>query len=322
MKTFLVLFAVFAAVVLLVSLLYWAWSNFFDGRAKAKKERLQSIRSAVQSGGTMLGSALSPSPGTELENWLRSSFKAFAQLEMLIKRAHSLLTATRLIGLMLLIFTGVLAMGLALQINLLVLFVLAVASASAPVLWLFHKASKRGKAFGNKLPETLDYISRALRASHSLNMAISMVGKEFPDPIGTEFKLVSDKISFGIPFKDAISQLGEGIQNKDINFFVVSILIQHETGGNLTELLDGLASTMRERIKLRGKIRTLSAEGRASAWILGSLPFVLTGLLSLLNPVYVSILWTSSQGRTLLLIGGVLLAIGLSVLRRLVQIKV
>jgi tight adherence protein B len=322
MKTFLLLFAVFAAVVLIVSLLYWGWSNFFDRRAKAKKERLRSIRSAVHSRGPMLGSTLAPLPGTELENWLRSHFKAFAQLESLLKRAHSPLTAMRLLGLMLLIFAVVLVLGLLRQLNPIFLFLLSGASASAPVLWLSRKASQRGKAFGNKLPETLDYISRALRASHSLNMAISMVGKEFPDPIGTEFKTVSDKISFGIPFKDAIGQLAEGIQNKDLNFFVVSILIQHETGGNLTELLDGLAGTMRERIKLRGKIRTLSSEGRASAWLLGSMPFVLAGIFSLLNPAYISILWTTSQGRTYLLIGGALLAIGLSVLRRIVQIKV
>jgi tight adherence protein B len=322
MTTFLFIFFVFVAVVLIVSLLYWVWSTFFDRRNKAKKERLQTIHNAVHSDESNLASTLSPLTGNELETWLRSRFKTFVQLENLIKRAHSPLTAGRLMGLMLTLFAVVVALGFLLQTNPWLLLVLAVAIASTPALWLSRQARKRSKAFGDKLPETLDYISRALRASHSLNSAISMVGKEFPDPIGTEFKTVSDKIGFGIPFKDAIGQLSDSIQSNDLNFFVVSLLIQHETGGNLTELLDRLAATMRERIKLRGKIRALSSEGRTTAWILGILPFMIAGILSLLNPGYISILWTTPQGLILILIGFVILSFGLFVLNRIVQIKV
>lgn len=313
---------VFMAVVLITTLLYWIWSNFFSTRNKAKKERLQIIRNAVHSSNPGIDSTLSPLLENELETWLRLRSRTFVRLENLIKRAHSQLTAGRLMGLMLFLFIAVEVLGLLRQTNPLLLFVLALAIASIPVLWLSQKASKRSKAFGDKLPDTLDYISRALRASHSLNMAISMVGKEFPDPIGTEFKTVADKISFGIPFKDAIAQLADSVQSRDLNFFVVSILIQHETGGNLTELLDRLAKTMRARIKLRGKIRTLSSEGRSSAWILGSLPFVLAIILWLANPGYISILWTTPQGQNLILLGGALLAIGLIVLNHLVKIKV
>lgn len=313
---------VFMAVVLITTLLYWIWSNFFSTRNKAKKERLQIIRNAVHSSNPGIDSTLSPRLENELEIWLRSRSRTFARLENLIKRAHSQFTAGRLMGLMLFLFIAVEVFGLLRQTNPLLLFVLALAIASIPVLWLSQKASKRSKAFGDKLPDTLDYISRALRASHSLNMAISMVGKEFPDPIGTEFKTVADKIGFGIPFKDAIAQLADSVQSRDLNFFVVSILIQHETGGNLTELLDRLAKTMRARIKLRGKIRTLSSEGRSSAWILGSLPFVLAIILWLANPGYISILWTTPQGQNLILLGGALLAMGLIVLNHLVKIKV
>jgi tight adherence protein B len=149
-----------------------------------------------------------------------------------------------------------------------------------------------------------------------------MVGKEFPDPIGTEFKMVADKINFGIPFKDAISQLADSVKSRDLNFFVVSILIQHETGGNLTELLDGLANTMRERVKLRGKIRTISSEGRTSAWVLGCMPFVIAMLLWLTNPAYISLLWTTPQGRNFIFTGCLLMVFGFVVLRRIVQIKV
>jgi tight adherence protein B len=322
MTIFLFSYIVFVAVVLILSLLYWVWINFFSPNNKAKKERLQTIQNAVHSSDPSLSSTLSPLPGNEIETWLRSRSRTFVRLESLIKHAHSSFTAGHLMGLMLILFIVALAFGLLRQANPWLTLVLATAAAGMPVLWLSRKASKRGKAFGDKLPETLNYISRALRASHSLNSAISMVGKEFPDPIGTEFKTVSDKIGFGIPFKDALGQLAEGIQSNDLNFFVVSLLIQHETGGNLTELLDDLANTIRERIKLRGKIRTLSSEGRASAWVLGSLPFAIAGILTLSNPEYISILWTTPQGRNLILIGFALMVVGLLVLKRIVQIKV
>jgi tight adherence protein B len=186
-------------------------------------------------------------------------------------------------------------------------------------MWL---ARKRRKVFDDKLPETLDYISRALRAGHSLTSAIGMVGKELPDPTGQEFKTVFDEISFGISFKEAISQLAGRVKSDDLNFFVISLTIQHDTGGNLAELLDGLAKTIRERIKLRGKIRTLSAEGRISAVVLGAMPFAFAGIITLIRPVYISVLWSTPQGHMLLLIGGVLMAAGMLVLNRMTHIKV
>jgi tight adherence protein B len=225
-------------------------------------------------------------------------------------------------GIMFALFTVVVMLGLMRKINPLLLPVLASAIAITPVLWLTRQANQRRQVFGDKLPEALDYISRALRAGHSLISAIGMVGKEFPDPIGQEFKTVFDEVGFGIPFKDAIGQLADRVQSNDLNFFVISLMIQHETGGNLTELLDGLAKTMRERFKLRGKIRTLSSEGRSSAWILGSLPFVLAGILALINPGYISVLWTTPQGQNLMLIGAGLMSVGFFLLSRIIQIKV
>ncbi|MGB8248421.1 MAG: type II secretion system F family protein, partial [Chlorobium sp.] len=216
----------------------------------------------------------------------------------------------------------VMGLGLLRHVNPLLLIVLAVAIAGTPVLWIVRQVNQRRRAFGDKLPETLDYISRALRAGHSLTSAISMVGKELPDPIGHEFKTVSDEIVFGIPFKDAMGQLADRVQSNDLNFFVISLMIHHETGGNLTELLDGLAKTIRERVKLRGKVRTLASEGRASAWILGGLPFVFAGIISLINPGYISVLWTTPQGHTLLLIGAGLMVMGIFVLSRIIRIKV
>jgi tight adherence protein B len=310
------------AVMLIMLLVYGLWVRFFDPRSQAKKQHLQAIHNTVQRGGQNLGSTQTTRQKSAFETWLRSRSRTFVRLENLVQRAHTPLTAGRLISIMLAVFTVVVVLGLLRQTNPLLMLALAVAFASTPVLWLSRQASQLRQVFGDKLPEALDYISRAMRAGHSLTSAIGMVGKEFPGPAGVEFKTVSDEIAFGIPFKDAISQLTERVQSSDLNFFVISLLIQHETGGNLTELLDGLTKTMRERVKLRGKIRTLSSEGRASAWILGSMPFVLTGILSLINPGYISQLWTTPQGQTLILIGIGLMSVGFFMLNRIIQIKV
>ena len=298
------------------------WVYLFDQRKKEKKHRLQAIHDTVHSDGQSLSSAQASLKDSALETWLRSRSRTFRQLENLVRNAHSPLTAGRLIGLMLALFTVVVALGLIRQTNPLLLLVLAVSIASTPFLWLYRLANHRRQAFGDKLPEAIDYITRALHAGQSLTSAIGMLGKEFPDPIGHEFKTVFDEICFGISFKDAIGKLADRVQSYDLNFFVISLKIQHETGGNLTELLDGLAGTLRERIKLRGKIRTLSAEGRASEWVLGSMPFALGGILGLINPGYMGVLFTTSQGHTLILIGGGLMSVGFFLLNRIVKIKV
>jgi tight adherence protein B len=318
MTTFLISFFAFLAVMLIILLVYGVWGHFFDRRNKAKKQRLQAIKNAVHWG----RQSLSTAQDSALETWLRSRSRTFKQLESLTQRAHSPLAAVRLMGLMLALFTVVVVLGLLRQINPLLLLLLAVAIASTPLLWLSRQANQRNKAFEDKLPETLDYISRALRAGQSLTSAIGLVGKEFPDPIGHEFKTVFDEIGFGIPFKEAIGHLADRVSSNDLNFFVISLMIQHDTGGNLAELLDGLAKTIRERVKLRGKIRTLSSEGRASAWVLGSMPFVFAGIITLLNPAYISVLWTTPQGQTLILIGVGLMGVGFFVLNRIIQIKV
>jgi len=322
MTTFLISFLAFAAVVLIVLFAYRVWVNFFDPSNKAKRKRLKSIKSAVQWGGQSPSIAQINQNDSDLEIWLRSRYRVFVRLENLLHRARSPFSALRLLGIMSAVFILVVMLGLLVHTNLIVLFVLAVAFASSPLLWLSRQANKRRQAFSEKLPEALDYVTRSLRAGHSLTSAIGIVGKEFPGPIGQEFKIVFDEISFGIPFKEAMDRLADRVESVDLNFFVISLEIQHETGGNLTELLEGLAKTIRERFKLRGKIRTLSAEGRISALVLGCMPFILIGILTVINPEYTSVLWITPQGNTLLIVMAVLMALGFFSLNRISQIKV
>jgi tight adherence protein B len=319
MTKFLISFFAFVAVMLIMLLVYGVWVN---RRNKAKKQRLEAIHNTVHRAGQKIISVKTTLQDSAIKTWLRSRSRSFRQLENLVQRAHTPLTTERCIGLMLVLFMVVVVMGLLRQTNPLLVLLLGFALASTPIMWLSRQSNQRRRAFEDKLPETLDYISRSLRAGQSLASAIGMVGKEFPDPIGNEFKTVFDEIGFGISFKEAIGQLADRVQSNDLNFFVISLMIQHETGGNLTELLDGLAKTMRERVKLRGKVRTLSSEGRASAWVLGIMPCLLACIITLINPDYMSVFWTTPQGHTLILIAGGLMAVGFFVLNRIIQIKV
>lgn len=318
MRAFLIPFFAFMAVMLIMLLLYGVWLFFFDSHKKLKNQRLQSIQNTFNSTGQSISSA----QGSKLEIWLRSHSRIFTRIENRLTIAHVSLTIWGFMGIMLALFTVVMVLGLLRQTNPLLLLVLAVAIASTPLKWLSKQANKRRQAFGDKLPETLDYISRAMRAGHSLTSAIGMVGKELADPIGSEFKIVFDEIAFGIPFKETLVHLGQRVQSFDLNFFIIALMIHHEAGGNLTELLDGLAGTMRERIKLRGKVRILSSEGRSSAWVLGCMPFIMAGILTLVNHQYMSVLWTTHQGQTLLIISGGLMSLGFYSLNSITQIKV
>ncbi len=319
---FLIPLIAFVAVVLTLMLGYGMWAYFFDPEKKAKKQRLDTIQNTIQPDRESFSNTRTTRVDSFLEIWLRPRSGIFRQLENLIERAHIPQSAIRIIGIMLALFLGALVLGLLLHTNPLLLLLLASAIASAPVLWLILQANKRTQAFENKLPEMLDFISRALRAGHSLTSALAEVGKEFPDPIGPELKTVSDEMAFGLPFKDALFRLAERVQSNDLSFFVTSLMIQHETGGNLSELLDGLANTIRERFKLRGKVRTLSSEGRASAWILGCMPFALAAIISVLNPQYMSLLWTTPQGKNLIYTCLGLMTFGVIVINKIIRIKV
>ncbi len=198
--------------------------------------------------------------------------------------------------------------------------ILGLLCASSIIIYVLYKEANIRLNFEKQLPEALDFLSRALRAGHGIASAIKMVGDEMPNPIGKEFSIVSDELNFGIPFTQVLTNLGLRVNSKDLNFFIVALAIQRETGGNLTEILTIISKTMRERVKLSGKIRTLSAEGKTSGIILGSMPFFMALILNTLNPGYFEPLL--AEGGNILLLGFVLLIFGGLWIMKIVRIKV
>jgi tight adherence protein B len=199
---------------------------------------------------------------------------------------------------------------------------LGVVAAITPPQYLVHKRAKRLQHLEAQLPEALDLIGRALRAGHSLSSAIQAAGEELPEPIGREFRQVFDEINYGVATQVALENLARRVPSVDVGFFVVSVLIQRETGGNLAEVLDNISGIVRDRLTLFGKVKALSAEGRFSGLVLAMLPFATATLLYLAQPDFMSVLWIEPLGRLMIAVGAVLMVLGGLWMRKIVRIRV
>ena len=191
-----------------------------------------------------------------------------------------------------------------------------------PFFYIYFKKEKRMQKFQRQLPDALDLMARSLKAGHALSGGLKMVADEFGDPIGVEFEKTLSEINLGISIPDALKGLSKRIDCLDLNFFVTSILIQRETGGNLAEILENIARLIRERFKLYGRIRVLAAEGKFSAIILVALPFLIALVISILNPDYIRTLITDPIGPLFIALGLILMTFGVITMSRMIKIKV
>jgi len=198
---------------------------------------------------------------------------------------------------------------------------IAVAGASRWGLLRFQKSSRLQK-FNTALPDAIDLIARALRAGHSMISAIEVVSEQSPEPLASEFEMVFQQQKFGIQFRDVLLQLIDRVPSRDLQFLVTAILIQKETGGDLTEVLDRTTRIIRERIRIHGEIQTYTAQGRLTGWILGALPVVMLVIISFITPGYTHVLFYDPTGNKLLYAGAVLIIIGGVVIRKIVDIEV
>ena len=191
-----------------------------------------------------------------------------------------------------------------------------------PLWHILTKKRKRMEKFQGQLPEALDLVARALKAGHALSGALKMVADEMDDPVGEEFDKTLSEINFGVGVPEALKNLANRVDCLDLKFFVIAIVIQRETGGNLAEILENIARIIRERFKLHGRIRILAAEGKLSAIILTALPFFTAFALLWANPEYIKILAGDPIGRVLAGLGLSLMIIGIFSMKRMIAIKV
>ncbi|MBU6493812.1 MAG: type II secretion system F family protein [Burkholderiales bacterium] len=205
--------------------------------------------------------------------------------------------------------------------GLAVLSLMVVAALVMPARVMRAKA-RRLHQIEEQLPEAADMISRALRAGHSFSTALGIVADEMPAPIGNEFRIAFDEINFGVPLNDALLGLATRSPISDLRYFVIAVLIQRESGGNLAEILGNISQIIRSRLALLGKVRVLSSEGRLSAWILGLLPFLMALIISIVNPKFLRILWTDPLGIKMVGAAMVMMLFGLLWMRKIIRIHV
>jgi len=242
------------------------------------------------------------------------------KLQRFLTQAGSTMKVGQLIILMAVL--GMVGLLLSLIIhNILVKFVFFFVFASFPLLQIYIQRQNRLKAFIRGFPDALDMMTSAIRAGHALNQALQLVGQEAPDPVGIEFKRTFEQHNLGLNLREALLNLSQRLDSLDLKLFVTAILLQKETGGNLTEILENISYTIRERFKLIGQIKTYTAQGRMSAWLLGTLPIIFVGIISVLNPDYLTPLFQDKIGHYLIMLAAVLQVVGFMVIRKIVQIR-
>jgi len=181
---------------------------------------------------------------------------------------------------------------------------------------------RRMRKFERQLPDALDLVARSLRAGHAFSGGLQMVADEFDRPLGIEFQRTIVQINLGVSIEQALKNLALRIDCPDLKFFAVSVIIQRESGGNLAEILESIASLIRGRFKLRGRIRTLTAEGKLSAGILIAIPFLVAFTLFFLNREYITVLSTDPTGRMLVVIALLMMGLGIAWMKKMITLKV
>jgi tight adherence protein B len=198
-----------------------------------------------------------------------------------------------------------------------------------PKFWLGRRKSSRLKAFNSGLADTIMLLANSLRAGSSFLQSVEMVVREAQAPISTEFSRVIREVNLGLPLDDALANLGRRMKSDDLDLMITAIAIQHQVGGNLAEILDTIAFTIRERVRIKGEIKTLTAQQRMSGYVVGFLPVALVLLLQVIAPSFMSPMFVSPPsafglplGLIILAFGGLMMGIGFILIRRIVDIEV
>ncbi|WP_395067700.1 type II secretion system F family protein [Paraburkholderia silvatlantica] len=322
--TFILAILLLFVAVVLASQGAWEWWNSRHG---AVARRLESRIEAVATGGVGRKEAMSILKARKLDGstfgqrmlLLMPGIRSF---EAWVQQSGISWTASRVIAMCALMPVVVIVTGMFIRVPFAMLASAAASSTLMPLMYVRYRRTKRMRRFQKQLPDACDMLARALRSGHAFSGAIDLVGTEFADPMGAEFRTTFDEINYGVSLNEALTALAQRVPVGDLRYLVIAVLIQRETGGNLAELLDGIASLVRERFKLFDKVRVLAAEGVLSARVLGLLPVVTGGAISLVNPDFLEVLWRDPAGVMMLQAGSALLVAGMIWGRRIVRIRV
>jgi tight adherence protein B len=313
----------FIAVVLLMEGAYLMWNTSKGPEAKRIARRLRVMSAGTDRVGEevsiLKSRMLSQTPAIER---LLLQAPRVKQLDRLLEQSGLTWSVAELLGLMLLAAAAGAAVALYFGTTFFLALIAAVIMCALPFAYVFRARANRMVKIEQTLPDAMDLIGRALRAGHAFPTAVQMVGDELGDPIGGEFRTLFDEVNYGVSMQTALLNLAARVPVTDLRYFVIAVLIQRETGGNLAELLDNIAAIIRARLKLFGQIRVLSAEGKLSAWILTLLPIGVAVVMNVVNPAFISLLWKDPMGLRLVTGAVLLMIFGIFWMWRIVKIHV
>ncbi len=315
--------ALFVALAIACFALLTGWDRRGE-QARVLRARLAAIDSAARRGPTqelalLRDELLSSIPAF---NRLLSNSPKIAQLQRYLSQADVTMRAGKfiLVSVSAAAFVGLFAA----QLGLPAIFILLLTPAAGfgPLAYVAILRRRRFNRFEESFPEAIDLMGRSVRAGHAFSSSLELIANELADPVAGEFRAVYEEQKFGLATRDALLNLAERMPLFDVKFFVMSLLLQRETGGNLAEILDKLSYLIRERFKIHRQVRVFTAQGRLSMAILMSLPFILGLVMSFIAPQLLRLLFTDPAGQKLTALGLVMLTIGFLVIRKIVHIRV
>ncbi|HZZ83147.1 MAG TPA: type II secretion system F family protein [Anaeromyxobacteraceae bacterium] len=316
-------FAILCAVAVVASLegLLYARRYFADRRAEELKRRLSSLGTGPR-GATDILRRGRFAHTVWLDAALRMLQPARA-VERLLEQSESRLTVAQVV-----VAAAALAIVAAAALSLagrplLMVVPAGLLAAASPFAFLLVARERRSRRLSEQLPDALGMVARSLRAGHALSTSFEVVATDMPQPISLEFARAFEEQRLGLSFDHAVMNMSDRAPgNGDLKIFAVSTIIQKETGGNLAEILDNIAATIRDRYRFYGKLRALTAEGRASGYILGALPFLVAVLMSFMNPEYFQKLFDNTQGQMILAYGIVSWVVGFAWMYNMTRLEV
>jgi tight adherence protein B len=308
-----------------VSLLAWGLFQLFGGLSDQRKKLQQRL-----SGEGAAPAGFDPETFTVVKRKieLKGASGALAKIPGLRTLAHNITQVWPNFSLAKFVFLsaacGVVFFMIAAVVTMKVLLggVAALIGGFIPLIVLNSKRAKRERAMLDALPEALDFLSRVLRSGHSLSTGLQMMAEELPEPLASEFRKCYDSHSVGLALEDALKETAIRVDNSDFGFFVTATLIQRQTGGDLSEVLNNISGMIRQRIRLSQHVKAKTAEGRFTGYVLVVFPVIMFLISYYLNPKYGDVLLHTSKGIGLMLLAGVMLMMGLYAIRRITTIRV
>jgi len=320
----LLVFALTFLTVIVIFLGIWMTIGT-DNKQEVVRRRMEAVRKAERRGDVSMGLKLArdemlssvPAVHRLMLHWSWS-----VRLQERISQAGLTMKAGKLILISACLFLGTTVIVGLFTPMLLVGLLIGICVGLIPYGVVMYLRQKRLRAFEERFPEALDLLGRAVRAGHAFTTGLEMIAKESPDPIASEFRTTFEEQNFGLPLRDALLNMTERIPSIDVRFFVTALLIQKETGGNLAEILDGLARVIRDRFRIYREVRVRTAQGRLTAGILIALPIFMMLVLMVMNPNYMGVLFHDPKGMLALTIAGIMQVIGSLVIWKIIHIEV